>query len=185
MIYYIIPEYKDGHGSCCRIKDDNSEEVYYHTLQVMLKRILSERGMELRTLRRQCSKEIMQRNLIPLYMGDREVLMPIKVREPRVKRDGGYGYINAIEIKRIECSSIVMQDGTSIEFIESRRAVARRYKISRRLQMQMGRRTMGMACTDISTAGQTAATKEDVALIAYEVARLRKDLMEIMEEKRD
>lgn len=185
MIYYMIPEYKDGHGSCCRIRENNSEEVYYHTLQVMLKKMLRERGMELKALRRQCSKEIMQRNLIPLYMGPREVLMPIKVREPRVKRDGGYGYVNAVAIRRIEGTRVIMQDGTSIEFIESRRAVARRYKISKRLQLQMGKRSVDVACTDRAASCPIAATKEDVALIAYEVARLRKDLIELMEEKRD
>jgi hypothetical protein len=183
MLYYMIPEYRDGHGSCCRVKDHNGEELHQHTLQVMLKRILSERGMELKALRRQCSKEIMQRNLIPLYMGDKEVLMPIKVREPRVKRDGGYGYVNAIVIKKIENTRIIMQDGTYIEFIESKRAVARRLKICQRLQQQMGRRPMGMTYVDMPAAGQTAATKEDMALIAYEVARLRKDLMGLMEEK--
>lgn len=183
MLNYMIPEYRDGHGSCCRIKDNNGEEVHEHTLQVMLKRIINERGMDLRTLKKQCSKEIMQRNLVPLYLSSQEVLMPLKVRNPRVKRDGGYGYINAMAIKKIDNTRVIMKDDTSIEFLESRRAVLRRHKISQRLHQQMGKRPMGMAYADMPSSGEIAATKEDIALIAYEVARLRKDLMELLEEK--
>ncbi len=183
MLYYIIPEYKDGLGSCCRVGDHNGEELQSHTLQAMLKTILSERGMDLKALRRQCSKEMLQRNLLPLYLGSQEVLMPLKVRNPRVKRDGGYGYINAMAIKKIECSRVIMENGTSIAFLESRRAVTRRLRVSQRLQQHMGRRPMGTGNVDMPSPSQTAATKEDVAVVVLEVTRLRQEIIELMKGK--
>ena len=183
MLYYIIPEYKDGLGSCCRVGDQSGEVLHQYALQAVLRRLLSERGMDLKSLRKQCAKEIVQRNLIPLYMGCDEVLMPLKVRDPRVKRDGGYGYINVMAMKKLEAARIILKDETAIDYLESRRSVARRLRLSQRLQQHMSGRTMGIAGGEMALTAMNTATREDVAIVALELARLRKEIMELFKKK--
>lgn len=172
MIDYVIPKYIEGRGSCSIVKDDNGTSILDMGIRSALKRMFASKMLDINIVRKRCSSEVLQKNLIPLFLTRYEILMPIKVRKPIVSRDGGYGYINALQIKSIEGDKVVLKSGEIINFVESKRAVTKRVKVTMRLADKFEECDDGYI--NVMSNLDTPATKEDIAVLLSEVARIRK-----------
>lgn len=128
MIKYIIPEYIEGRGDCCRIKDNDNERIVYKGMSSTLKGLFYERGKSLESTRKRCIKILNQKNLIPVYLGTGEVLIPVKVREGIVKGDGLYGYINYGFIDSIHDGYLVLKDNCKISVLENKKVLSKDLK---------------------------------------------------------
>jgi len=126
---YILPCYIENLGDGCKVKDEKGERVVDIKITSLLKSILKERMLDFREIKRKSKRILNQRNIIPLYIGDGEILLPIKVRKPKVLRDEVYGYVNFYFIDKIEDGQIILKDGQVINYLESKRALSRRLKM--------------------------------------------------------
>jgi hypothetical protein len=133
LIISIIPEYMEDLGDCCRVLDSEGERFYKKRIQSIIKELYREKFIDFEGVKSRVSKILNQKNLNPLYIGRWEVLIPIKVRSPRILKDGTYGYINVFEINRIVDKQIYLKGGKKIDFFDTKRIVSRRVKLAKGL----------------------------------------------------
>ncbi len=90
----FIPIYDSTRGNCTEIWLDSGEKAVVpqkvSTVLHMLGRVFS---LDLCHLKQQQRKRLKKGKLVPLPLHYEMVLVPLKVREPRVKDDGAFGYV--------------------------------------------------------------------------------------------
>lgn len=134
MIFYIIPKYFEGVGDRTIINfNGNTEEVKSKNIRSILRDISKEKGQDLKELKYKCSRITNLGKLTPIAISTNEILIPIKVRKPRVHRDAGYGYINIFYIEQITENYILMNNGSKIFYEENRRSIIKRLKLAKNL----------------------------------------------------
>lgn len=171
MVQYIIPEYIEGKGDCCRLKEDDNERIIYKGMSSALKSLLCERGRSIESVRKRCVKILNQKNLIPIYLGAGEILIPVKVREGIVKGDGLYGYVNYGFIDRIYDDYIVFKDNSRIHVLENKKSINKRYKMASIVEKEFDDLKLPLEFYSMS---KEAATKEDIALLLLEIKKIVK-----------
>lgn len=134
MIYYIMPKYVDGRGNCTCIRDENGEEIVSKTIEAVIREHFKNDCIDIKAYKRKCQKILNQKNLSPLYKCQGEIYIPVKVRKPRVVRDGSHGYINMYSILKINDGIIILNDGSKIIFMDSLRCIIKRIKMGRILE---------------------------------------------------
>jgi phosphatidylinositol kinase/protein kinase (PI-3 family) len=177
LIKFLIPEYVDNIGDCCRLSDTSCETIFHKKVDSVLKEIFKERCLDLKALRHKSSRVLNQKNLIPLYIKEDEILMPIKIRTPKVLRDGGYGYVNAASIEKILDKHIVLNDGSCICYIESIRTISSRFKMVKTLENALEDKSSNLRLLEKDL--KQPLTREDFSIIYREIAYIRKRLEEI------
>lgn len=178
MIYYILPEYIDGKGDCCRVKDSEEDRIYEKKIGPVLKKIFSSRCFDLRIIKNKCGRILNQKNLIPLYLGADEILIPVKVREPRLLRDGEYGYVNIFALQNMMDKHILLKDGSKIIFMDSKRCIIKRVKMAKILEECFKENHVRLK--DEDGVYDIPATKEDVALILKEILHIKRTMERII-----
>lgn len=178
LIQFIIPEYIDNIGDCCRLKYEDNETIYHKKVDSVLREIFKERCIDLKALRHKSSKVLNQKNLIPLYISEDEILMPIKSRTPKVLRDGGYGYVNSTLIEKITDKHLLLKDGTKVPFIENQRTLSLRLKMVKNLKNANEDKSNSLRILEKDL--RQPITREDFSIIYREIAYIRRKLEEIM-----
>ncbi|QCX34383.1 hypothetical protein FDN13_12105 [Caloramator sp. E03] len=173
MVQYIIPEYIEGRGDCCRIKEDDNERIIYKGMSSALRSLFYERGRSIESIRKRCVKILNQKNLIPIYLGEGEVLIPVKVRESIVKGDGLYGYVNYGFIDRIYDDYIVFKDNSRICVLENKKSINKRFKMASIVEKEFDDLKLPLEFYSMS---KEAATKEDIALLLLEIKKIVKKI---------
>jgi hypothetical protein len=174
LIYFLIPQYIDEIGDCCIFCNDNKDVIYHKKTEYVLKELCKERCIDLAAVKRKCSRILSQKNLIPLYLSKDEILIPIKVRRPRVLRDGGYGYVNACAVEKIVDGKIVFKNGRTILFIDNKRSIVKRLKAVKTLEEAFNDKLDSYIEYQKDFKG--SATKEDVAIILREILDIKKKI---------
>lgn len=172
---YIIPRYIDGIGNGTLIRNEDGIKELNISIDSALKKVFEEKSIDLRVVKRKTSRLLDQRNLIPLYLAYDDVLVPIRIRKPLVKGDNVYGYINLNLVKKVEDGRVIFIDGSSIDYIESKKTIKRRMKIAEKIRDKFGERDTLKALTEIDI--NLPATKEDILILMREVMRI-KDIIE-------
>lgn len=134
MLMYLLPEYIDGKGDCCRIGDSDGEHVKYKKLQTIIRNIYKERLKDYVAVKQKTSELLNQKNLIPLFIGPREILIPVKIRDAVVAKDCVYGYINVFQIEKISENSIILKNRKKLPFYDTKKILSRRMKLARTLE---------------------------------------------------
>jgi hypothetical protein len=134
LIISIIPEYIDAFGDCCRVYTSEGDKVYNKKMQSVIKELYRERFIDFESVKCRVSELLNQKNLNPLYIGDKEILIPIKTRKPLVSKDSTYGYINAYEIQKIVDKQIYIKGKLRISFLDTKRILSRRIKMVKILE---------------------------------------------------
>lgn len=174
MFNYLIPEYIDNKGDCCRLKQDDTELILEREIVCALKNLYKERCRDLNAVKKRCSFTLNQKNLIPLYLGKNEIILPVKLRKPRARRDSLYGYINFYCIDKIQQNSIILKDKNSISFLEHKSSVESRFKMAKKIEEEFveNERYTSFLQGEL----ECAATREDIALVLMEIERIKKDI---------
>ena len=97
----LIPVYADG-GNACRIYTAGREHQDNHTLRWILSQITSYYGTSIKLLHQLYGPVLNRSNTIPLPLSRETLLLPLKMREPRVSGDSTIGYLNGRSISRVE-----------------------------------------------------------------------------------
>lgn len=90
----IIPCYQPGGDSTAIIAVDGSVTSLTARIRTVLRRLARLRAIDLGALRSRTRAATERRNLEPLPLAPGLVLVPVKVRQPRVAGDTTTGYIN-------------------------------------------------------------------------------------------
>ncbi|MDU4961104.1 MAG: hypothetical protein E6X17_10660 [Sporomusaceae bacterium] len=91
----ILPDYSPAGDCTTLIMADGSKARSAVAIRSIIRRLARERAIDLTALKQQTERATGQRMLHILPLADNLVLVPLKVRIPRVGRDNCTGYVNA------------------------------------------------------------------------------------------
>lgn len=120
----LLPVYTRGIGDTTQLFNlKGKDRIIHRKLKTVLRALASHYSYDLVALRRKYGKLIMQKHKIPLPLHRDLILVPFKVRNPMVKGDPTYGYINYRCIdKHMQVdkhSKIILTNGIEINLLQS------------------------------------------------------------------
>ncbi|GIW49112.1 MAG: hypothetical protein KatS3mg079_588 [Caloramator sp.] len=133
MLVCIKPEYKEGVGDCTILIYERDEVVLKKNIRYGLRQVAKQYNQDIRELKYKCNRITNLGKLTPIALSSDTILVPIKVRTPRVHRDGGYGYINLFFIEQVYENFILLNNGSKIFFVENRRSIIKRINVAKNL----------------------------------------------------
>ncbi len=117
----ILPVYADGVGNVSRVLyEDGSEEIVPVRVSRILDRLFYAHLLSRRAVEEYYGGFLGIRRNVPAVIARDLVYVPVKVRKPRVRDDGAYGYVLHQAIAGQEESKILLVDGRVIETLHSR-----------------------------------------------------------------
>jgi hypothetical protein len=134
MLISIMPRYVEGAGDCCRVKRKGGEVIHKKKLNTILKEVFRDYCTDFCAIKKITTKLLNQKTLVPVYVSSQEIMIPLKVREPLFKGDGCYGYVNIFEIKKVFNKEILLVDGETISFLDTKRTIQKRERMAETLK---------------------------------------------------
>lgn len=130
-ILYAIPVYKDGRGDITKILFQGGKKRYRSIhIRTFIKKVAYENYIDIFSLKKILQEQLGQKNILPYPIHSELIFIPMKVRRPRLKKDGAYGYINFIWIKSIEkrgeYSRIYFRDGCYLDVLQHIQSINRK-----------------------------------------------------------
>ena len=117
----ILPVYADGVGNVSRVLyEGGSEEIVPVRVSRILDRLFYAHLLSRRAVEEYYGGFLGIRRNVPAVIARDLVYVPVKVRKPRVRDDGAYGYVLHQAIAGQEDSKILLVDGRVIETLHSR-----------------------------------------------------------------
>lgn len=117
----ILPVYADGVGNVSRVLyEGGSEEIVPVRVSRILDRLFYAHLLSRRAVEEYYGGFLGIRRNVPAVIARDLVYVPVKVRKPRVRDDGAYGYVLDRAIAGQEESGILLVDGRVIETLHSR-----------------------------------------------------------------
>lgn len=114
----ILPRYTENGDSTVIVDTAGQEKIYPVGHKTILTHIADRQCKDLRLLRKWTREYTGQQFWIPLGFSWELVLMPIPVREAKIKGDATVGYVNFANIESIQktdkTGSVVMENGIKI-----------------------------------------------------------------------
>lgn len=179
-IIAILPIYLDTKGNSTKIIIENKEDmfIYSRTIRV-LKSIAGYFTLDLRKVRNEYGKIIESKNMVPIPLTKRDILIPMKTRKPISKNDGSIGYFNLkyIEdiLKKDEDIYIKFITEREIKVLNSERTIIKHINDGR-LVKQAYKEKLDSHIKEQNVNYNTPATKEDIALLIRELVDIKKRL---------
>lgn len=179
-IIAILPIYLDTKGNSTKIIVENKEDmlIYSRTIRV-LKSIAGYFTLDLRKVRNEYGKIIESKNMVPIPLTKRDILIPMKTRTPISKNDGSIGYFNLkyIEdiLKKDKEIYIKFITGREIKVLNSERTIIKHINDGK-LVKQSYKEKFDSHIKEESLNYNTPATKEDIALLIRELVDIKKRL---------
>lgn len=97
----LLPTYTEQ-GDCVQFLYQNgSSEKVNHRLSTCLKRLARQYTIDIVALREAQQKQTVRRQQLPLPFSPHLVLIPLKIRKPRLPKDTTLGYINLFAVKEV------------------------------------------------------------------------------------
>lgn len=127
-IVYAIPKYIEGRGDLSLILDKDGKKILmdFH-IRSLIRKLAFENYIDLVSIRRRLQDQFGQKNILPYPINRDLILIPIKIRIPRLKKDGAFGYINYLWIKEIKKEGkfclVSFKNNTSLEILQSYHSV--------------------------------------------------------------
>lgn len=144
----FYPEYASGVGDVTRfIMADGEQRIVHRSIRAALLGLTRSFAVDLQRIRQIYGKSVGQRNGIPLPLTAKLVLVPIKVRKPRMIKDGTCGYLNYHQYQKVESwregdyrSRIILQNGYVLPCTVSTAAVEKQIRNARLVYSEYLRR---------------------------------------------
>lgn len=136
----ILPVYADGVGNVSRVLyEDGSEEVMPVRVSRIMDRLFYDHLLSRRAVEEYYGGFLGIKRNVPAVIRRDLVYVPVKVRRPRVRDDGAYGYVLYRAVAGQEESKVVLRDGRVIETFHSRRMLERVLLRGHRVSVVRGR----------------------------------------------
>lgn len=136
----ILPVYAVGVGNVSRVfYGDGSEEVVPVRVSRIMDRLFYEHLLNRRAVEEYYGGFLGIKRNVPAVIARDLVYVPVKVRKPRVRDDGAYGYVLYRAVAGQEESKVVLVDGRVIETLHSRRMLERVLLRGHRVSVVRGR----------------------------------------------
>ena len=120
----ILPVYDDlGNNVCYTVCTEGTSTIKPVNVSNFIKRWFFSLRIDGWAQRLWASEILGQRNLNPVLINRRNILIPIKVREAVGENDGCYGYVSLSQIEAVEDQSILLKSGVRVPFLSSVRTV--------------------------------------------------------------
>jgi len=125
---YLFPKYVPSRGGATDIAfADKSVKTEYRTMKTVVKNIFFNACVDRKAMRSMGSDITGRKNLVPLLVNSRILLVPFKMRKPLVRGDVCYGYANYFAIEEISedgrCCIIRFFNGLTIPVLGSAESV--------------------------------------------------------------
>ncbi|SDD78091.1 hypothetical protein SPACI_042070 [Sporomusa acidovorans DSM 3132] len=105
QIAAIVPYYDDAGDTTALVSADGSTTTVQSRIRTVIQRLAKSRAIDLAVLRTQTREITKRTNLEPLPLAPGLVLVPVKVRQPRVAGDATTGYINYHAVTAVAAST--------------------------------------------------------------------------------
>ncbi|NLY43852.1 MAG: hypothetical protein GX066_07770 [Clostridiaceae bacterium] len=183
----ILPTYQLGIGDISTIIDNNGNEYLVASkVKTILNRLARIYALDLKQVRRKYSHVIRQKNIVPIPFSEHFILIPFKIRKPKAENDGSLGYISLESIYKIEEIKeennvfIILKSGKRIKCLVSYKT-ANRHIQNAHIVKNHYRELHSQFCIsvqerDIANPWEQPATKRDIALLASQIAELKRFL---------
>lgn len=176
----IIPVYMENEGNCTKIVFEKFQDMYIHNrTSTVLKLIADYYTVDLRSIRREYGKGIESKNMVPIPLNKKDILIQIKTRIPISKNDGSIGYFNLRYIDKIiendEKIYIQTTNNRNIEVLNKKRTIIKHINQGK-LVMQIYNERIDSYIKEEPFNYKTPATKEDIALVIREIADIKNRL---------
>ncbi|MBS4535793.1 hypothetical protein GOQ29_09220 [Clostridium sp. D2Q-14] len=176
----MIPVYVKNEGNSTRIILEKFQDMYINNrISTVLKVIANHYTVNLQSIRREYGKGIESKNMVPIPLNKRDVLIQIKTRIPVSKNDGSIGYFNLRYINSIieEGEKIFIRtiDNRDIEVLNKKRTIIRHINEGKVVR-QIYNERLGSYIKEESLMYKTPATKEDIALVIREIVDIKNRL---------
>jgi hypothetical protein len=119
-ICVLSPTYQKNVGNVTKIITRDGEIfIDQRTTKTVLKRIAKYYTIHLKSCRSKYGEMLHQRFNIPILLNKKLLLIPLKMRKPKFKKDGAKGYINLYDIEKVteKEKNIIIQLKNNIEVI--------------------------------------------------------------------
>ncbi|WDC84879.1 hypothetical protein PL321_04560 [Caloramator sp. mosi_1] len=83
-------------------------------IRYALRHIAKQYNQDIKEIKYKCNRITDLGKLSPIALSSDCILVPVKVRTPRVHRDGGYGYINLYFVEQVCDNFILLNNGSKI-----------------------------------------------------------------------
>lgn len=119
-IMAFIPEYIDSRGNCTILyRKDFHPLILDKSIRSVLRLIGRHYLIDLKEMKNRYRPLMSSRNLIPIALSQKDILIPFKTRVPMYKNDGAFAYINMKYIREIKAdkgsSLVTLEDGFLIK----------------------------------------------------------------------
>lgn len=134
----IIPSYNTLGDGTVLITTDGSTTAYNTHIRTIIRRLARQQAVDLAALRARAKIVTDRVNLAPLPLTPKLVLVPVKVRQPRVAGDTTIGYVNYFSVKDVAanknkpCQATILLSGkTQIPVLWTAATVNRQLVLAR------------------------------------------------------
>ena len=182
-IMAIVPEYVDSKGNCTILhRKDLDYLVLDKTIKTVIRLVGKHYMMDLNSVKDRYSPLLSSRNLIPIPLSRRDILIPMKTRIPMYKNDGAFGYINMKYINDIKkngkTTTVILENGLEIECLCGIDTVNKYLRNGKIISRCYEDRAMGVREPEAHYNSLIPATKADIEM-------LNRKLEEIVRKRRD
>lgn len=179
-IIAMIPVYIESKGNSTKMIFEKYDDLYiYNRIDTVLKLIADYYTVDLRCVRREYGKGIDSKNMIPIPLNKRDVLVQIKTRIPISKNDGSSGYFNLRYIDKVVkkdgSTFIKTTKGNNIKVLNRERTIIKHINEGK-LVKQLYNEKMETKIKEEPINYKTPATKEDIALLIREIVDIKSRL---------
>lgn len=125
----FVPCYVKNLGKVTKIYFiEGGEEYLPYSLSKVLNDYCAINNWCLKSLKSLCQNATGRKNIVPLYIKEQGVFMPVKTLKPCTRGDGCIGYINIKYIKKIDFdgSSIMLNNGAIVHYLDGSETIKKR-----------------------------------------------------------
>lgn len=134
----LLPRYASTGDSTVILTNDGQLHSTGLRLRSVINRLARTRSIDLKALKCNCRRSTQRSILQPLPLSSELLLVPIKVRTPRIPGDPCIGYVNYYAVAKVAvqpgnpaCSAITLHQGQTVQSLWSTDTVNRYLQLSR------------------------------------------------------
>ncbi|QEK11301.1 hypothetical protein FQB35_02350 [Crassaminicella thermophila] len=186
----IIPIYKTGIGNSTKlIIDDGTVIIDKRMVKTILSIIAKYYTIHIQACRAKYGKMLHQRLCVPIFIHNKLLLIPFKMRKPKFPKDGAHGYINFYSIEEIKETNkytiVRLKNGIEVTCLHRMRTVLQHINKAKLIEREAyaNGRYDEQKFHEFYIQYNSPATKGDIARLQKEILELREILKKMIKKE--